>query len=128
MAVDSLAPAWDGSTEGVSECRAAEAERELHAAQERFAGAFAGARIGMALVATDGSFLQVNPALCAMLARDEASLLALDFQAITHPDDLVADLDQLSMETVLSSTAPRSPRASTTGSTSRSLRTSRRRR
>lgn len=47
--------------------------------------------IGMCLVGTDGSFLEVNEALCVMFGRDEAALRACTWQELTHPDDLVAD-------------------------------------
>lgn len=56
-----------------------------------FAYAFSAAAIGMALVAPDGRFLKVNPSLCELLGYDEAQLLELDFQTITHPDDLATD-------------------------------------
>jgi PAS domain S-box-containing protein len=67
----------------------AEALRE---SQERFSSAFRDAAIGMALVGTDGQFLQVNPALCRLVGYSEQELLATNFQAITHPDDLDTDL------------------------------------
>ncbi len=47
----------------------------------------------MALVGTDGQFLQVNQALCTMLGYSEAELLATDFQSLTHPEDLGKGLD-----------------------------------
>jgi PAS domain S-box-containing protein len=56
---------------------------------------FANAPIGMALVAPDGSWLRVNPALCELLGRSEEQLLALTFQDLTHPDDLDSDLGLL---------------------------------
>jgi diguanylate cyclase (GGDEF)-like protein/PAS domain S-box-containing protein len=49
----------------------------------------------MSLVSPDGGFLRVNRALCDMLGYDEDALLQLDFQALTHPDDLGTDLEQL---------------------------------
>jgi PAS domain S-box-containing protein len=73
-------------------------EETLRASEIRFRSAFETAAQGMALVALDGRFLQVNAALCGMLGYDEDELLATDFQAITHPDDvtknvsLIADL------------------------------------
>ena len=70
-------------------------QRALREAQERFRGAFEEAPIGMALVAPDGRFMRVNRALCGILGYDEAELLELDFQALTHPDDLDADLAQV---------------------------------
>lgn len=57
-----------------------------------FDSAFKHATIGMALVAPDGSWLKVNPALCKLLGYSESQLLKTNFQAITHPDDLQADL------------------------------------
>jgi diguanylate cyclase (GGDEF)-like protein/PAS domain S-box-containing protein len=61
---------------------------------ERFRLAFESGASGMALNAPDGHFLKVNRALCAMVGYSEAELLGRGFQAITHPDDLVIDLDQ----------------------------------
>jgi PAS domain S-box-containing protein len=58
-----------------------------------FRGAFEHAAIGMAIVDLDGRFLKVNRALTQILGYDEAELLALDFQSITHPDDLEPDLE-----------------------------------
>src|SRR3546814_14810075 len=46
----------------------------------------------MALVAIDGAFLRVNNALCELVGRHQADLLARTFQDITHPDDLAADV------------------------------------
>src|SRR3546814_10625453 len=44
----------------------------------------------MARVAIDGAFLRVNNALCELVGRHQADLLARTFQDITHPDDLAA--------------------------------------
>jgi PAS domain S-box-containing protein len=68
---------------------------KLALANSRFAGAFQAASIGMALVSPDGRFLEVNPALCRLLARDAEALLASSFQDLTHPDDLAASLEHL---------------------------------
>ncbi len=65
----------------------------LREAEERFRGAFENATIGMALVAPDGRWLRVNPAVCEIVGYSEQQLLELSFQDITHPDDLDADLD-----------------------------------
>jgi len=50
------------------------------------------APIGIALVSTEGTFLRVNAELCRILGRSTEDLMASSFQAITHPDDLDADL------------------------------------
>jgi two-component system cell cycle sensor histidine kinase/response regulator CckA len=50
--------------------------------------------LGLALVAKeDYHFLQVNRALCQMVGYSEAELLQLSFADITHPDDVLADLE-----------------------------------
>lgn len=54
--------------------------------------AFSNAPIGCAIVALDGTFLQVNEALCRLVGYGPDELLTLTFQDITHPDDLEADL------------------------------------
>ena len=72
--------------------RAIEALRE---SEERFSKAFNEAAIGMALVGTDGCWLQVNRALCNIVGYSKEELEATTFQAVTHPDDLDADLTLL---------------------------------
>ncbi|MBI1797081.1 MAG: PAS domain S-box protein [Candidatus Eisenbacteria bacterium] len=68
----------------------AEALRE---SEQRFRLAFDNAPIGMALVQADGRWLQVNRSLCELLGYSEAELLQMNFQMVTHPDDLDVDLD-----------------------------------
>jgi PAS domain S-box-containing protein len=63
--------------------------------EERYQQVEHAAPIGLALVAPDGRFLRVNPALCALVGYAEAELLASTFRDITHPDDLDADLERV---------------------------------
>ncbi len=49
------------------------------------------APIGVAIVAPDGRWLAMNPAMSDLLGVTEADLPALQFEATTHPDDLAAD-------------------------------------
>ena len=69
-----------------------QAESDLRRSREQFRGAFDAASIGMALVAPDGRWLQVNRALSEIVGFTEAELLATTFQALTHTDDLDDDL------------------------------------
>lgn len=68
------------------------AEEALRESEQRFKSSFEDASIGMALVGTDGRFLQVNRSLREILGYSERELLSKTFQDITHPDDLDADL------------------------------------
>jgi diguanylate cyclase (GGDEF)-like protein/PAS domain S-box-containing protein len=73
-----------------SKAQAEQAERhmeEMRKSEERFRGAFDHAPIGMALVATDGMFLQSNESLHKILGYAAEELRATNFQALTHPDD-----------------------------------------
>lgn len=63
-------------------------EAELKLSEERFRRAFEDAAVGMALLSTEGGYLQVNQALCNMLGICEAELLAMSAHEITHPEDM----------------------------------------
>ncbi|HWS55671.1 MAG TPA: EAL domain-containing protein [Pyrinomonadaceae bacterium] len=65
-------------------------------ASDRFRSAFDYAAIGMALVSTEGRWLQVNRSLCQILGYSEQELLLTDFLSVTHPDDLPAALTNIS--------------------------------
>ncbi|MBW4481066.1 MAG: PAS domain S-box protein [Tildeniella torsiva UHER 1998/13D] len=65
----------------------------LHMSNQRFRNAFDYAGIGMSLTSLEGHWLEVNRALCEITGYTEAELLAINFQSLTHPDDLEADLD-----------------------------------
>ena len=67
----------------------------LAESEERFRRAFEDNAVGMALISLDGRFLRVNRALCEMVGRAETELLASDFQALTHPDDVPASVSAL---------------------------------
>ena len=62
--------------------------RQLAASAQLLRATIDHAPIGMSMTSLDGRLLQVNPALCQMTGYSEADLLALDYQAITHPDDV----------------------------------------
>lgn len=58
-----------------------------------FEGAFRHAAIGMAIVAPNGRWLRVNEAVSQIVGYSDSELREIDFQAITHPDDLEKDLE-----------------------------------
>jgi two-component system, sensor histidine kinase and response regulator len=70
-------------------------EQSLGQSEERFRGAFEAASTGIALLDPRGRFLRVNQSFCAIVGYLEEELLSLDFRAITHPDDLDANLESL---------------------------------
>jgi PAS domain S-box-containing protein len=70
-------------------------EEVMRESEERFRLAFGNAPIGMVLVTREGRWLRVNGSICRMLGYTEAELLATDFQALTHPEDLETDLGLL---------------------------------
>ncbi len=70
-----------------------EAARALARSEAQFRSAMQNAPIGMCLIAVDGSFLEVNEALCRLLGRPAQALMRSSWQELTHPDDLGVDLD-----------------------------------
>ena len=68
-----------------------QARLALEAAEARYRAVFDQVAMGVARVAPDGRFLEVNDRFCAIAGHSRAALLAGDFQTITHPDDLAAD-------------------------------------
>lgn len=72
------------------------AERKhITESEERFRNAMEYSVIGMALVSTDGQWLQANKALCQFLGYSQSELRSLNFQQLTWPEDLESDLEQL---------------------------------
>lgn len=67
-------------------------EEAIRISEESFRGNFESAAIGMALLDERGRWLRINSKLTDILGYLEEELLELDFQGITHPDDLDGDL------------------------------------
>lgn len=72
-----------------------EQEQELLHQEEIFRNAFERAAISKCIVAASGRFLKVNNSMCELLGYTEEELLQLDFQSLTHPDDLKVDLTKV---------------------------------
>lgn len=70
-------------------------ERRLAANEAWFRATFEQAAVGMAHVALDGRWIHVNQRLCEIVGYSLDELQRLDFQRITHPEDLSADLAQV---------------------------------
>ncbi|MEH2173268.1 PAS domain S-box protein [Nostoc sp.] len=72
---------------------AKQTEVALRESEERFRAMFNQAAVGITLVGLDGGFLQINPALCEITGYSHEELIQMNFQEITHPDDLEVDLE-----------------------------------
>jgi diguanylate cyclase (GGDEF)-like protein/PAS domain S-box-containing protein len=67
------------------------AERALEIVERRFRTAFSEAPIGIALIALDGRFLQVNKALADITGYRVEELMTIPSGELTHPDDRRSD-------------------------------------
>ena len=77
------------------EASAVEPPQHKASEADRFRSAFDYAAIGMALVSSEGRWLQVNRSLCQILGYTEEELLLTDFLSVTHPDDLPTALSNI---------------------------------
>ena len=83
-AVEAFVSSWrDVESEVLAERLLVDSEQQLRQAMET-------SSIGMMMTASDGRFLTVNEALCAMLGYSRAELEAMTFFDVTHPDDVSA--------------------------------------
>ncbi len=85
---------WNGMVTDITDRK--QAEEALQESEVRFKSAFQYSAIGMALISPQGDWLKVNSRICEIVGYSETELLAKTFQDITHPDDLTADVDQVS--------------------------------
>ena len=67
-------------------------EQALERSQKIFRSAFYDIPIGMALVSLEGYFIEVNEAVSKIVGYSSEELKSIDFQSITHPDDLQSDM------------------------------------
>lgn len=67
-------------------------EKTLRESEERFRTAFDNAAIGVCISSLDRRILKANLALCEILGFTEEELIALNFNEITHQDDIDKDL------------------------------------
>lgn len=75
---------------GLKEVQAALSESE---AQFRYT--FEHAQVGVAHVALDGTFMEVNQYFCELLGRPRDELMNLTYVELTHAEDVEADIDHV---------------------------------
>ncbi|OGS74840.1 MAG: hypothetical protein A2063_05405 [Gallionellales bacterium GWA2_60_142] len=73
------------------------AEESLRLSEERYRATFDHAAVGIAQVATDGRFLEINSVFCDIIGytREEVLSQGFTFQQITLPEDLAPDMAQV---------------------------------
>ena len=69
-----------------------EEELELRKSEQRLWSSFDNAATGLALADLDGRCFKVNRYFCNLVGYAEAELLGINFQSITHPDDVDTSL------------------------------------
>lgn len=67
-------------------------ENRLRESESLFRGIFDQAAVGISQVSLEGQWLMVNQRLCDIVGYSREDLLSKNFQVLTHPDDLAADL------------------------------------
>ena len=82
----------EGTVDPVRTAAASDSEAPAES-RERLSASFLHAPVGLAHVAFDGAWLEVNPRLCRVLGYSRAELLQLRVQDIVHPADRSAALD-----------------------------------
>ncbi|MGO8947289.1 MAG: PAS domain S-box protein [Ktedonobacterales bacterium] len=70
-------------------------EHSLLESERLFRATFEQAAVGMARVAPDGRWLEVNRRLCEIVGYRREELMKHTFQDLTHPEDLEDDLEYL---------------------------------
>jgi PAS domain S-box-containing protein len=75
----------------IAECK--QAVLVLQESEEQFRVTFNQAAVGIAHMGIDGKWLLVNQKFCDIVGYTQSELLELTFPAITHPEDLDAELE-----------------------------------
>lgn len=71
------------------------AEETLRESETRFRSVFENAPFGMCIGGSDRRYQRVNTALCQMLGYSAEEMLALNWDQISHPEDIQITLDAL---------------------------------
>ncbi|MHA7056199.1 PAS domain-containing protein [Aquimarina sp. M1] len=67
-------------------------QEQLQVSEEAFRGNFENAAIGMSITNLKGQWIRVNSSFCDILGYTKEELTIMNFQSITHPEDLEEDL------------------------------------
>ena len=70
-------------------------DTSLYESQEKFKNVFSFSGAGMVVADLNGNFIEVNPAIVALLGYSQSELLKKNFRSITHPEDLEEDIENL---------------------------------
>jgi diguanylate cyclase (GGDEF)-like protein/PAS domain S-box-containing protein len=80
----------------LAECK--KVDEELRENESQLRVLFEQMAVGVARIQTQtGKFVQVNQKYCDIIGYSRSEMESLDFQSITHPDDLQADLDNMEL-------------------------------
>lgn len=80
-------------TLGVAFAMLSRFQQQLHPQPQRFRKIFEGAAIGIGLDSLNGTIVESNPALQAMLGYTQAELAQMTFSQFTYPDDRAVDVE-----------------------------------
>jgi PAS domain S-box-containing protein len=83
---------WFGTCTDITYRRSV--ETALQESEERYRAIFEQASVGVALVALDGRYLEVNNRFCEITGYSAEELRHLSFRDLTHPDDLQSSLEE----------------------------------
>ncbi|MFC6996500.1 PAS domain S-box protein [Rufibacter roseus] len=70
-------------------------QEQLRLSEQKLSKTFQFSSVGLALVSPTGEVLDANPALCQILGYTKEELLHLDFQQLTHPDDIEPNTENI---------------------------------
>jgi PAS domain S-box-containing protein len=71
-----------------------QADEALRQSEQRFRATFEQAAVGVTHTSPDGKWLRINQKMCDILGYTREELMQLDWQMVTHPDDMKVSLER----------------------------------